>query len=80
MAILGLPIMRTPQGLAVSTEFGTTLFGLVAGVGGAIANLVAGQRLSGISGDTISLRSIALPVGISIAASAGAAFLLPGGN
>lgn len=77
MAFLGLPVMQTPRGYEVSTEMATTLFGLVAGVGGAIANLVAGGRLSDVTSDTIPLRTLAVPVGISIAASAGAAFLIP---
>lgn len=80
MALINFPIERTADGLVVPTEFGTTLFGLIAGVGGAVSNLVAGQRLSGVVGDTIPLRTLALPVGISIVASAGAAFLLPSGE
>jgi hypothetical protein len=80
MVLGNLPIESTPAGYAVSTEFGTTLFGLIAGVGGAISNLVAGQRLSGLRNDTLPLRTIALPVAISIVASAGSAFLLPSGG
>lgn len=61
----------------LSTEQAVSSFSLLAGVGGAAAQLIAGQRLSRLDADKLPVTKMALPLGISIMASAGSAFLLP---
>ena len=61
----------------VPTEQAAVAFGLLAGVGGALAQVIAGRRLSEVSNDTIPVRNLAIPVLVGGGSTALAAFLLP---
>lgn len=79
MAILG--IRRSQDGrIVMPTEVGTTMFALLSGIGGGAAQLIAGERMSGIPDNTISLRSLALPLGMAAAGAIVGAFLVPSGG
>lgn len=61
----------------IPTEQASVAFGLLAGIGGGIAQLIAGRRLSNLDTDTISVGQLALPVLLGGGSTALAAFLLP---
>lgn len=61
----------------IPTEQAAVAFGLLAGVGGGVAQWVAGRRLSGIDQDTIPVENLLIPVVIGGVSTAAAAFLLP---
>jgi len=61
----------------ISTEQASVAFGLLAGVGGGIAQLIAGRRLSGVDSETIPTANLLIPVVVGGASTAAAAFLLP---
>jgi len=63
--------------IELTTEQAVSSFSLLAGIGGAAAQLIAGQRLSKLSQERIPVTKMAMPLAISIGASAGSAFLLP---
>ena len=77
MAVLG--IERDPQTgrVVLPTEVAATAFGLLMGVGGGVAQLIAGRRLSGVSGDTIGLRNFSIPLLAATVGAIGGAFLIP---
>jgi hypothetical protein len=80
MAVLGF-LQTAPSGeYVVSNELAATAFGLLAGVGGGLAQLIAGQRLSKRNDGTIPLRTLAVPVGLSIAGTIAGAVLVPSGG
>jgi len=70
MARLGIPS-------EISTEQASVAFGLLAGVGGGLAQLIAGRRLSNVTGETVKTTSLLLPVLVGGLSTAAAAFLLP---
>lgn len=62
----------------LATETAVTMFAIASGVGGAVSQLLAANKLSTTGRDTIPVSHLALPVGLAtIGAIAGAA-LLPG--
>jgi len=77
MAILG--IQRDPQTgrVGLPTEVAATAFGLLMGVGGGVAQLIAGRRLSSVSGETINLSSFSIPLLAATVGAVGGAFLVP---
>jgi len=77
MAMLG--IQRTPDGgdVIVPTELATTLFGILGGIGGALAQLVAGQRLSTVEGEGVSGKALMPSILVNIAGTVASAFLVP---
>lgn len=77
MAVLGVTRDSQTGQILLPTEVAATAFGLVMGVGGGVAQLLAGRRLSGVSGDRVSLRSFALPFVASTVGAIGGAYLLP---
>ena len=64
----------------IPTEQAAVAFGLLAGVGGGAAQLIAGRRLSGVNSETIPTRNLLIPVLVGGASTAAAAFLLPAGK
>lgn len=78
MAAFGL-IQEGPDGNpVVTTETAVTAFGLLAGVGGAAQQLIASRKLGTISGDSLSLRQLGVPIAISVAGSVLGSLFLPG--
>lgn len=67
----------TPVGPEISTELATTAFGLVAGVFGGIAGLIAARKLEGVSGP-IPIGSLGVPLAVAGVSTVIGAFLLPG--
>lgn len=65
--------------VSVSTEEALSFYGILSGIGGAISQIVAGQQMSQFPGDEIGLGRMAFPLAVSIAATAGSAFMLPSG-
>jgi len=63
---------------ALPTETAVTMFAIASGVGGALSQLLAANKLSTTSAESIPLTRLALPVGLSIAGAVVGAALLPG--
>lgn len=63
--------------IQLTTEQALSMFGLLAGVGGASSQLVAAQRLSAVERETVGANELIVPLAITIAASTGASFFLP---
>jgi hypothetical protein len=61
----------------ISTEQAAVSFGILAGVGGTLAQLVAGKRLSDTGTDTIPLRNLLIPTIVGGGSTLAAAFLVP---
>lgn len=71
---VGAPsILQSP----VTTEQAVTVFGLISGIGGAAAQIVASNQLGSLSTDTVNVGTLILPAAISVGATALSAFLLP---
>lgn len=79
MAILGIQADPDFGGYTIPTEVGVTAFGIFAGVGGALGQILAGRQLSQVPDDRIPLRRVLLATGIGVLATAGGALLLPSG-
>lgn len=76
-SLVGLEPNPDGSGYVVPTELATVSFGLLAGIGGGLAQLIASRRLSGVSNRHIKLSSLALPVILGGGSTALAAYLLP---
>jgi len=63
---------------SLPTETAVTMFAIASGVGGALSQLLAANKLSTTSEESIPLTRLALPVGLSIAGAVVGAALLPG--
>lgn len=77
MAVLGIQPGTGPLGYTIPTEVAATAFGLMAGIGGAAAQLIAGGRLSNVGDDRIRVSRLLIPAGLGIIATAAGALLLP---
>lgn len=64
-------------GQEISTEKAVSAVALIGGVGGGIAQLLTGARLSGVEGDTVPVKSLILPISLMIVGSSVGAFTLP---
>lgn len=60
----------------IPTEQAVSAFSLLTGIGGAAAQILASKRLSSAEGSSITVGSIALPIVISAAISAGSPLLI----
>lgn len=80
MAILGIQRPEPGGTYQVPTEIAVTGFGLLAGVGGALAQIIASRRLSTITGETIPARRLLLATGLGAIGSVAGAFLVPSGG
>lgn len=63
----------------ISTEQAVTFFALTAGIGGGLAQILAGRRLSQVPGDTVPLRKLIIPTAVAGLSTAIAPILLPAG-
>lgn len=79
MAILGIHRSPSSGRIVAPTEIAANAFGMLQGIGGALAGLVASKRLSKVPSDTIPLSGIVIPVGLSILGTVAASFLVPRG-
>lgn len=61
------------------TEIAANAFGMLQGIGGAVAGIIASSRLSNINSETIPLSGVAIPVGLSILGTVAASLFIPGG-
>jgi len=80
MAVLGLQQDKRGGGYTIPTETATTAFGLISGIGGGLAQILVSRSLSQRSSDRITLRDLAVPLGLSILGTVAAATLVPGGD
>lgn len=78
MARFDFPLLNIQDG-QIPTEQASVAFGLLAGVGGGLAQVIAGRQLSNVPGDTIPIRSLALPIVLAGGSTALAAYLIPSG-
>lgn len=69
--------IKSLSDVKLTTEQAVSSFSLLAGIGGAAAQIIAGQRLSKLDAEQLPVTKMAMPLAISIGASAGSAFLLP---
>lgn len=77
MAVLGIQPPSNGSGYTVPTEVGVTAFGILAGVGGAVGQILAGRRLSNVTSERIPLRRVLLGTGVGILGTVAGAFFLP---
>lgn len=80
MAILEAFHLRKDNSMGqwvIPTELAITSFGLLAGVGGGLAQLIASNRLSQLDSRELPIRKLLLPVVLGGGSTALAAFLLP---
>lgn len=80
MAILEAFHLRKSSSMGqwvIPTELAITSFGLLAGVGGGLAQLIASNRLSQLDSREMPIRKLILPVVLGGGSTALAAFLLP---
>jgi len=77
MAVLGIQPALSGGGYTIPTETAATAFGLLAGVAGGLAQIVAGNRLSQVRGDRIKVRDLALPVAIGGLSTVVGALIIP---
>lgn len=80
MGLLGIRPAQSGSGYTIPTETAATTFGLLAGVAGGAAQLLVSKRLSQITPDRISLRSLAIPLAIGGIGTVAGALLVPGGS
>lgn len=78
MAVLGLVQLNASGEPTVTTETAVTAFGLLAGVGGGIQQLLASRKLGSLRSGRIGLSQLLVPVGVSFLGSVLGAFFLPG--
>lgn len=79
MALLN--IRRDPDSgnIVLPTEIAANAFGILQGIGGGLAGIIAGARLANVPNDDIRLSGVLIPVGLSIAGTVAAALFIPGG-
>lgn len=77
MAILGIQRDSSGSGWVVPTEIAATGVGLVMGIGGGLAQLLFSNRLSEVSGSTVSLASMLIPALGGLVGAVGGVFLAP---
>lgn len=80
MTVLGIQPVSNGRGYTINTETAATVFGLLAGVAGGVAQIVAGRNLAGLSTDRVRLRSLGVPLALGAAGSIAGALLVPGGD
>jgi hypothetical protein len=79
MAILGIQPARTGRGYTMPTEVAVTAFGLLGGVGGALAQILASRRLSTLSTDRISVQRVIAGAALGAVGTVAGALLVPTG-
>lgn len=84
LMVYGARIYGVPVGSvlnqSISTENALTLYTTFAGIGGFLANLIASSLISTVSGDTVEVGSIILPIAIQIVGAIIAAGAFPSGE
>lgn len=80
MALLNIRRDPGTGQIVAPTEIAANAFGLLQGIGGAVAGIIASARLSNVSSDTIPLAGVVIPVGLSIAGTIVASTFIPGGS
>lgn len=77
MAVLGIQPAPTGRGYTIPTEVAVTAFGLLGGVGGAVAQILASRRLSGLAADRVPLRRVIAAAGLGVVGTVAGALLVP---
>jgi len=80
MATLGIRPAAQGFGYTVPTEVAVTAFGLLGGVGGALAQIVASRRLTTLDDDRIRARRVLAGAVVGGVGTVAGALLVPSGN
>jgi Na+-translocating ferredoxin:NAD+ oxidoreductase RnfA subunit len=77
MAVLGLVQYNSDGVPQITTELATTMFGIVGGVGSALAQIIVSKRLDRVDSDQIPARYLTVPVAVSIVGTVLGSMLIP---
>lgn len=80
MAVLGIQPMVGGGGYTMPTENAATIFGILAGVGNAVAGLIASENLTTIGDDRVQIRRLLPGLAVVAIGSVIGGLLSPGGS